>query len=35
MAELKKANIDFSQTYKVDLQKQIIEFNPFEYKEVV
>ncbi len=35
IAELKKANIDFSQTYKVDLQKQIIEFNPFEYKEVV
>lgn len=35
IAELKKANIDFSQTYKIDLQKQIIEFDPFNYKEVV
>ena len=35
ISELKKANIDFSQTYKIDLQKQIIEFNPFNYKEVV
>ena len=35
ISDLKKANIDFSQTYKIDLQKQIIEFNPFEYKEVV
>jgi len=35
ISELKKANIDFSQTYKIDLQKQIIEFNPFDYKEVV
>ncbi len=33
--ELKKANIDFSQTYKIDLKKDIVEFNPFEYKEVV
>lgn len=33
--ELKKANIDFSQTYKIDLKKDIIQFNPFEYKEVV
>lgn len=33
--ELKKANIDFSQTYKIDLKKEIIEFNPFQYKEVV
>lgn len=35
LAELKKANIDFSQTYKIDLKKEIVEFNPFEYKEVV
>lgn len=35
IADLKKAKIDFSQTYKIDLQKQIIEFNPFEFKEVV
>lgn len=35
IAELKKAKIDFSQTYKIDLQEQIIEFNPFLYKEVV
>lgn len=35
IADLKKAKIDFSQTYKIDLQKQIIEFNPFQYKEVV
>ena len=34
ISELKKANIDFSQTYKIDLQKQIIEFDPFQYKEV-
>lgn len=33
--ELKNANIDFSQTYKIDLKKDIIEFNPFQYKEVV
>ena len=35
ISELKKAKIDFTQTYKIDLKKQIIEFNPFEYKEVV
>ncbi len=35
IAELKKSNIDFSQTYKIDLKKDIIEFNPFMYKEVV
>lgn len=33
--ELKKCNIDFSQTYKIDLKKEIVQFNPFEYKEVV
>ena len=33
--DLKKSNIDFSQTYKIDLKKDIIEFNPFMYKEVV
>ena len=33
--ELRKASIDFSQTYKVDLEETIIQFNPFEYKEVV
>ena len=35
IAELKKCNIDFSQTYKIDLKKDIVQFNPFEYKEVV
>lgn len=35
IAELKKANIDFSQTYKIDLEKNIVQFNPFQYKEVV
>ena len=33
--ELKNANIDFSQTYKIDLKKDIVQFNPFTYKEVV
>ena len=33
--DLKKAKIDFSQTYKIDLEKEIVKFNPFEYKEVV
>ena len=33
--DLKKAKIDFSQTYKIDLEKEIIQFNPFQYKEVV
>lgn len=33
--ELKQANIDFSQTYKIDLKKDIVEFNPFQYKEVI
>lgn len=35
LRELKKANIDFSQTYKIDLKKEMVEFNPFEYQEVV
>lgn len=35
ITELKNANIDFSQTYKIDLKKEIVQFNPFEYKEVV
>lgn len=35
ISELKKANIDFSQTYKIDLKKEIVTFNPFMYKEVV
>lgn len=35
ISELKKAKIDFSQTYKIDLEKEIVQFNPFEYKEVV
>lgn len=33
--ELKKANIDFSQTFKIDLKRDIVEFNPFDYKEVI
>lgn len=35
LSELKKSNIDFSQTYKLDLKKDLVEFNPFQYKEVV
>ena len=35
IADLKKAKIDFSQTYKINLEKQIVQFNPFDYKEVV
>lgn len=35
ISDLKKAKIDFSQTYKIDLEKQIVQFNPFDYKEVV
>ncbi len=35
ISELKKSGIDFSQKYKVNLEKDTIEFNPFEYKEVV
>lgn len=35
IAELKKSGIDFTQTYKIDLKKEIIQFNPFEYKEVI
>ena len=35
IADLQKAGIDFSQRYKIDLKKDLIEFNPFQYKEVV
>lgn len=31
---LKDANIDFSQKYKLTVENDIIEFNPFEWKEV-
>ena len=32
---LKNAGIDFSQTYKLDFDKEIIKFNPFEAEEVL
>lgn len=32
---LKESGIDFSQTYKVDFEKEIVNFNPFTAKEVV
>lgn len=35
IAELKKAKIDFSQVYKIDLKENAIQFNPLEYKEVI
>ncbi len=34
LAELKKLNIDFSQTYNVEFSNTVINFNPFNYKEV-
>lgn len=33
--DLKSANIDLSQKYKLTIENNIIEFNPFEWKEVV
>ena len=33
--DLKSVNIDINQKYKLDLEREIIDFNPFEYKEVV
>lgn len=33
--ELKNANIDLSQRYELNLENDIIDFNPFECKEVV
>lgn len=33
--DLRNANIDLSQKYKLTLESKIIEFNPFEWKEVV
>lgn len=33
--DLKSANIDLTQKYKVNLERTIIDFNPFEYKEVI
>ena len=32
--ELKKSNIDFSQTFNIDFDNDIIDFNPFTAKEV-
>ena len=34
IADLKKANIDFSQKLDVDLTNNIINFNPFKEKEI-
>lgn len=34
LGELKKLNIDFSQTYNVEFTNTVINFNPFIYKEV-
>lgn len=34
ISDLKKAKIDFSQSYKIE-EQEIFYFNPFEYKEVV
>ncbi len=31
---LKSANIDLSQKYKLTVERDIIDFNPFEWKEV-
>ncbi len=33
--DLKSANIDLSQKYKLTVENEIIDFNPFEWKEVV
>lgn len=33
--DLKSVNIDLSQRYKLTLKNEIIDFNPFEWKEVV
>ena len=33
--DLKSANVDLSQRYKLTLENDIIDFNPFEWKEVV
>ena len=32
---LKELNIDFNQKYKLTLENEIVDFNPFEWKEVV
>lgn len=34
LAELKNLNIDFSQTYNVEITNKYIDFNPFTFKEV-
>ena len=33
--DLKSVNVDFSQKYKLDLENEIVDFNPFEWKEVI
>lgn len=33
--DLKSVNIDLSQKYKLTLENKIIDFNPFDYKEVI
>lgn len=35
ISDLKKCNIDLSQKYEIQEYNNIIDFNPFEYKEVV
>lgn len=34
MADLKKANIDFSQKYSIDYKENNVDFNPFESEEI-
>lgn len=34
LSDLKKLNIDFSQTYNVEFTNEYIDFNPFTFKEV-
>lgn len=33
--ELKEASVDFSQKFNINYEEDIVDFNPFEYKEVV
>ena len=34
LSDLKKLNIDFSQTYNVEFTNKYIDFNPFTFEEV-
>ena len=35
VSELKKASIDISQKYEINYESNLVDFNPFEWKEVV